>query len=148
MGWTPSFFYRPCVSIEFSAQSTTCNRLKARSLRESMTPQPGDRILVLRPHWLHLILSGEKTLEIRGCNLAAGSYWLGCRGMIHGRAIVMLATSIKNLETLRDLRHMHHVEGDDLPYQRTCGFPVRHSERVTPTPYEHPRGAVGIVKMR
>ena len=148
MGWTLSFVYLPCVSIQFFAQSTTCNRLKARSLRASMTPQLGDRILVLRPHWLNLILSGEKTLEIRGRTLPAGPYWLGCRSMIHGRAILMPGTLINTLETWRDLRHMHHVEGDDLPYTRTYGFPVRRSERVAPTPYEHPRGAVGIVKMR
>ena len=140
--------YLPCVSIQFFAQSTACNLLKARSLRASMTPQLGDRILVLRPHWLNLILSGEKTSEIRGRNLAAGSYWPGCRGMIHGRAILMPATLIKTLEAWRDLRHMHHVEGDELPYKRTYGFPVRHSERVTPTPFAHPAGAVGIVKMR
>ena len=51
------------------------------------TPQPGNRILVLQPHWLNLILAGEKTLEIRGRNHSAGNYWLGTRGMIHGFAI-------------------------------------------------------------
>ena len=36
-------------------------------------PRPGDKILVLRPCWLDLVLSGEKTLEIRGKNLSAGT---------------------------------------------------------------------------
>ena len=111
-------------------------------------PSPGDRILVLRPHWLNLILAGEKTLEIRGRNLSAGNYWLGTRGMIHGLAVLQPAILIDTAQAWQDLRHRHRVESNELPYKTTYALPVRRCRRVTPIPYEHPRGAVGIVKYR
>ena len=67
-----------------------------RNVLRMAAPQRGDRILVLRPHWLNLILAGEKTLEIRGRNLSAGNYWLGTRGMIHGLAILVLPFALSN----------------------------------------------------
>ena len=57
----------------------------AQIVRQMTRPKHGDRILVVRPHWIRLILSGEKTLEIRARNLSPGKYWLGSRGVIYGR---------------------------------------------------------------
>ena len=111
-------------------------------------PSPGDRILVLRPHWLNLILAGEKTLEIRGRNLSAKAYWLGTRSMIHGCAMLEPATLIDKEQDWQELRHRHRVDSDELPYKTTYALPVRRCSRVTPIPYVHPRGAVGIVKYR
>ena len=111
-------------------------------------PLPGDRILVLRPHWLNLILAGEKTLEIRGRNLSARNYWLGTRGMIHGCAMLEPAMLINTAQAWQELRHRHRVESDELPYKTTYALPIRRCRRVTPIPYVHPRGAVGIVKYR
>ena len=119
-----------------------------RNLPRMAGPLPGDRILVLRPHWLNLILEGEKTLEIRGRNLSAGKYWLGTRGMIHGLAILEPAILINTLQAWQDLRHRHCVDSNELPYKTTYGLPIGQCRRVMPTPYEHPRGAVGIVKYR
>ena len=45
-------------------------------------PKAGDRILILQPVWLDLILAGEKTLEIRGSSLRPGKYFLGCKKQI------------------------------------------------------------------
>ena len=112
------------------------------------TPQPGDRILVFRPHWLELILRRQKRLEIRGRRLSAGRYWLGCRGTIYGIAVLEPAIPITSAKAWRRLRHRHLVEGDELPYKTTYGLAIRHCRRVTPIPYEHPQGAVGIVKYR
>ena len=110
-------------------------------------PQLGERILVLRPNWLELIISGEKTLEIRGRNLCAGKYWLGCRGRIDGRAVFEPAFQIQSAATWHSLRHQHRVETDELPYKTTFGIPVRFCERVSPPiSYTIKRGAVGIVK--
>ena len=111
-------------------------------------PLPGDRILVLRPHWLNLILEDEKDLEIRGRNLASGLYWLGCRGTIYGYCFLGSSILIDSAEDWRGLRFRHRIETDDLPYKTTFGLPIRQCHRVTPTPYEHPRGAIGIVKYR
>ena len=119
-----------------------------RNLRRMAAPLPGDRILVLRPHWLNLILAGEKTLEIRGRNLSAGNYWLGTRGMIHGLAVLQPAILIDSAQAWQELRHRHRVERNELPYMTTYALPIRRCRRVTPIPYVHPRGAVGIVKYR
>ena len=120
-----------------------------RNVLRMAAPQRGDRILVLRPHWLNLILAGEKTLEIRGRNLSAGNYWLGTRGMIHGFAILEPAMLINTAQAWQELRHRHRVESNELPYKTTYALPVRRCRRVTtPIPYVHPRGAVGIVKYR
>ena len=154
MALCPLLFRLTCVSIRFFTQSTPHHWLKARNLwvcpalPQMAAPLPGDRILVLRPHWLNLILEGEKTLEIRGRNLSAGKYWLGTRGMIHGLAILEPAILINTLQAWQDLRHRHCVDSNELPYKTTYGLPIRQCLRVMPTPYEHPRGAVGIVKYR
>ena len=42
----------------------------------SNIPQPGDRILVYKEHWLELILKKKKKMEIRGKRLSAGAWWL------------------------------------------------------------------------
>ena len=123
--------------------------VRPRALSRMATlPQPGDRILVFRPHWLELILRREKRLEIRGRRLSAGRYWLGCRGTIFGLAVLEPAIPITSAKAWRRLRHRHLVESDELPYKKTYGLPIRHCRRVTQTPYEHPQGAVGIVKYR
>ena len=96
-----------------------------RNLLRMAGPLPGDRILVLRPHWLNLILAGEKTLEIRGRNLSAGNYWLGTRGMIHGLAVLQPAILIDTAQAWQELRHRHRVESDELPYKTTYALPIR-----------------------
>ena len=119
-----------------------------RSLLRMATPQRGDRILVFRPRWLNLILADEKDQEIRGRNLSSGPYWLGCHGTIYGRCFLGSSILIDSAEAWRGLRHRHRVEADKLPYKTTYGLPIRQCHRGTPTPYEHPRGAIGIVKYR
>ena len=110
------------------------------------TPERGDRILVFRAHWLNLILADENDLEIRGRNLSSGPDWLGCGGTIYGHCFLGFANWIDSAEAWRGLRHRHRVEVDELPCKTTYGFPVHQCRRVTLTSYEHPRGAVGIVR--
>ena len=117
-----------------------------RALTGMATPQDGDRILVFRPRWLNLLLDEEKDLEIRGRNLSSGPCWLGCRGTIYGHCFLVSPILIDSIEAWRGLRHRHRVEVDELPYKTTYGFPVHQCRRVTLTSYEHPRGAVGIVR--
>ena len=111
-------------------------------------PLPVDRILVLRPHGLNLSWPDENDLKIRGRNLASGPYWLGCRGTIYGHCFLGSSILIDTAQAWRGLRFRHRVEADELPYKTTFGLPIRQCHRVTPTPYEHPRGAIGIVKYR
>ena len=119
-----------------------------RALTGMATPQHVDRILVFRPRWLNLILDEKYDLDIRGRNLSSGPYWLGCRGTIYGHCSLGSSILIDSTEAWRGLRHRHRVDADELPYKKTYGLPIRQCHRVTPTPYEHPRGAIGIVKFQ
>ncbi len=119
-----------------------------RALTGMATPQDGDRILVFRPRWVNLLLDKDKDLEIRGRHLSSGPCWLGCRGTIYGHCFLGSPIVIDSIEAWRGLRHRHRVEVDELPYKTTYGFPVHQCRRVTLTSYEHPRGAVGIVRFR
>ena len=110
-------------------------------------PQHGDRILVLKPHWLQQILSGNKTLEIRGSRLKAGHYYLGCGGKIHASAILDAPIAIENVTQWIALREDHKVKTDALPYRKTYGLPIKKLTQLKKAVhYIHPRGAIGIVR--
>ena len=112
-------------------------------------PLQGDRILILREEWLERILNGQKDLEIRGRRLRDGDIWLGCRSTIHGKARLGLAAVIGTEQEWTALRHRHLVENPALPYKTTYGLPIQSVMRLRkPIPYEHRRGAIGIVKFR
>ena len=114
-------------------------------------PQPGDRILVLKEHWLNLIIktgSTRKTMEIRGRALKGGVYWLGHKGFIRGKASLGDPVFIADVQTWAGLRERHRVMSDALPYRKTWGSPVLKARPVEPVRYIHPRGAVGIVRYR
>ena len=44
-------------------------------------PKPGDRILIFKPQWLQLVLSGQKTMEVRGAAYKSGKYFFGAGGL-------------------------------------------------------------------
>ena len=62
-----------------SAQHAVRNMVLARPPRAS-GPNAGDRILIYKPQWLELVLSGQKTLEVRGAAYKSGTYYLGTGG--------------------------------------------------------------------
>ena len=112
-------------------------------------PVCGERVLVLKPQYLDRLLSGEKTLEIRGKALTPGIAWLGAAGMIHGMASLEAARLIDSTHMWQELRSQHCVPGDDLPYKRTWALPIMAVQRLhQPVPYVHPRGAIGVVTYR
>ena len=111
-------------------------------------PRQEDKILILKEHWLNLILGGRKTLEIRGRALKAGKYWLGCRGVIRGKVVLGDAVPIPDEDTWDSLRERHRVESSFLPYKKTYGLPVTSVKKVKPVTFKHTQGAVGIVLYR
>ena len=111
------------------------------------TPARGERILILREHWLALILSGEKTLEIRSKRLKQGDIWLGYQKEIVGKAHLGEAIFIDSTEAWNERRSQHLVETRILPYKKTWGLPLAKVSRLRKkVPYVHPRGAIGIVR--
>ena len=114
----------------------------------SFVPRPNDRILILRRPWLQMILTGDKTLEVRGSPIKAGRYWLGHKGIIHGVAILGSPIPIVSQEQWVEMRPQHCVDGAELPYRKTYALPILNARPTRPIPYVHPRGAIGLVKFR
>ena len=109
--------------------------------------QHGDRILVLKLHWLEQILALKKTLEIRGSKLKPGRYFLGCGGRIYASAIFDAPIAIENVTQWIALREDHQVKTDALPYRKTYGLPIKKLRQLKKAVrYVHPRGAIGIVR--
>jgi len=112
------------------------------------SPQPGDKILLLKQPWLDMVLLGQKNLEIRALPYASGNYWLGRKSCIYGLARLGRAIPISTVKGWNALRPRHRVESLTLPYRKTFGLPVLSVVAVAPVPYWHPRGAMQIVKYR
>ena len=110
---------------------------------------PGDRILIVQPCWLQLILSGAKTMEIRGTAYRPGEYLLGDQRQI--RAVAQLGTPLRisTPEQWLSLQPQHRVMQSGLPYKNTFALPIESARPVSnPVPFRHPRGAVNIVIYR
>ena len=106
------------------------------------------KILILKEHWLDLILSGEKSMEIRGAPLKAGTYYLGCKKNIYAVAAMGPPIAIATVDHWDSLRPQHRVQSAELPYAKTFGMPILEVRRVNRMPFAHPRGAIGIVRYR
>ena len=112
-------------------------------------PRPGDRILVLKWHWLQLILSGTKTIEIRGVAFKRGRYFLGFKKNVYGCIEFGDPARIATQKQWVALRHRLCVPTHEMPYKKTFGCPILRVQRLSePVPYYHPKGAIGIVKYR
>ena len=112
------------------------------------TPGIGDKILVLKWHWLQLILNDKKTMEIRGMALRRGRYFLGFKKNMYGWVEFGDPMRIVNLQQWNQLRSRHLVQRADLPYKKAYVLPILWKGRFSePMPYVHPKDAVGIVRM-
>ena len=111
-------------------------------------PAPGDRILVFKDRWLSLVLSGKKTLEIRGCALKPGRYYLGCKQKIYGIAELGAPLRVSSQSQWLAMKDKHLVDTAGLPYKRTFALPILKFKSLPPCPYQHKRGAIGIVIYR
>ena len=52
----------------------------------SHMPEIGDRIMVVKEAWLSLILSGTKTMEVRGKPAGTGHTWIAYDGLVYASA--------------------------------------------------------------
>ena len=106
--------------------------------------------MVLQRQWLDLVLSGGKTMEVRSRNLGAGvKYYLGHRGRIYGSVVIAEVEEVGSVEHWRALLSFHMWDVADRPYQRTYAHRLsKVLVACSPVPYQHPRGAVGLVRYR
>jgi len=117
-----------------------------------MAPELGGKILVLKQPWLMFILSGHKTMEVRGRALKPGRYYLGHKKLIWGECVLGQAILIATDEHWHAARDQHRVPLETSatkPYKKTFGLPILSVTAYDKKfPYTHPRGALGIVKYR
>ena len=113
-------------------------------------PAHGDHILILKRPWLDMVLSGEKTMEIRHRSLRRGrTYYLGFGGHVHGSAVVSHVAAVESVAQWRTLLPQHRWDIAELPYQRTFAHSLTLvAKAAAPVPYRHPRGAIGLVRYR
>ena len=109
-------------------------------------PREGDKILIVKQPWLDLILTGLKTMEIRGRPLRSGWYWIGHGGKIYGRVSLDTAVRVQNKAHWQALRSMHCVEAEEPIYKKSFGLPIVEAERLPSIPYKMKKGAIGIVR--
>ena len=102
---------------------------------------------MFRDKWLCRILLREKSMEIRGQRLKAGSYLFGCRSRIYARAMIGTPILVDTVQAWQGLRCRHRVQGNQLPYKKTWALPIAELKLYPHShPYKHKKGAIGIVK--
>jgi hypothetical protein len=105
---------------------------------------------MIKPIWGEKILSGEKTLEIRGSHCIkhlgerVGLCFSGTSA-IYGFVDIVKSVGPLSKSEWCALQREHCVPGEDLPYgKRTCAWSVANPERLeTPIEIARSRGAVG-----
>jgi hypothetical protein len=102
--------------------------------------------LVVKSPWIELILSGDKTWEIRGTGttirgkialMKSGS------GLIYG-TVELADSKPLTLAEYEEGRHLHRVPSDVvLPYKQPHAWILQNPYGFDhPIPYKHPQGAV------
>ena len=109
-----------------------------------------DRALIVRKPWIDLILSGQKTWEMRSRKTHLTG-WIGLieqgTGLIVGKAFLTGGWRKPSEQELIDNMHNHMVEDLSLLKKWCYAWTLEQAERFeNPIPYDHPKGAVIWVK--
>jgi hypothetical protein len=114
-----------------------------------------DRALIVKKEWLDLILSGEKTWEIRGSNTAIR----GRIGLIEsGTGTIVGECELTNSFWLDKTGYHAHYHKHKIPskfnstmpyHDKTHAWVLENPKRYdNPYPYNHPKGAIIWVKFK
>jgi len=110
-----------------------------------------NRALIVKKPWIDLILSGEKTWEMRSRKTHLTG-WIGLieqgAGLIVGKAFLTGGWLKPSKQELID-NHSRHLVDDAFLLEYWCyAWTLEQAERFEiPIPYKHPRGAVIWVKI-
>ena len=111
-------------------------------------PMEGDRGMVLRQEWLERILSGQKTVELRGQRARPGHTWLVMGNRVHGSATITRCKQV-GLAEFMELRGEHRVEMESLPYTCTHALWLSNVETLPETvPFVKLSGSIGWARIR
>lgn len=84
-----------------------------------------EKVLILKDHWLYEILTGNKTLEIRGRNTKVRGYiGLMASGTNEIAGIVKIDNTMKiDSRSFSRLRKFHHIKYfNDVKYEKIWGW--------------------------
>ena len=107
--------------------------------------------LILKPKWLSLVLSGRKTLEIRGC-AAHKKQWIGLiesgTHFLYGFVFLSGCRQICDPQQLWQLADRHCILPEDIkeqtkmPYRKTYGWNMENPVSILPVRLPAKPGAV------
>ncbi len=115
-----------------------------------------DRALIVKKPWIDLILSGEKTWEMR-------SRTTNIRGEIglieSGSGLIVGSCEIADCfdaayvpideNHFNETKHLHRIESYEKAGKWLCPWKLENAIRFDePIPYKHPQGAVTWVKLK
>ena len=111
-------------------------------------PEAGEPVLCLTKKWLERILSGAKTLELRGQPTRHKFIWLAERNVIAGSARVCRIEALNDKQFVK-LWKFHGVDGDKAPYKKTYGLWLTDVVALRkPRQFMKLRGAIGWSRVR
>eukprot|EP00746_Dinoflagellata_sp_MGD_P013969 gnl/MRDRNA2_/MRDRNA2_130397_c0_seq1.p1 gnl/MRDRNA2_/MRDRNA2_130397_c0~~gnl/MRDRNA2_/MRDRNA2_130397_c0_seq1.p1 ORF type:complete len:190 (-),score=35.68 gnl/MRDRNA2_/MRDRNA2_130397_c0_seq1:17-586(-) len=117
------------------------------------------RALIIKRHWLDLILSGRKTWELRGmpCNTrgrvelaVSGAKCVGKKiiGQVLGRCQIVGCKKLKRQQLASTFRKHRVVRPKDVKYKHIYAWVVKNAKRYCkPKQYLKPNGAITWVKL-
>ena len=113
-----------------------------------LQPEVDETFLTLDKKWLELILSGQKTLEIRSYRVESRQWFLGTGGYLYAVAKVGEPFVIEDDDAWVQLFEQHQVPGASRMYQKTktWALPLTEVRRIAPVGYAPHPGAIGRCK--
>ena len=112
-------------------------------------PQEWGPILILKRKYWDWIVSGEKTIEIRGRALRPMPRHVGHSGQIWGVVTLGKSVRIRETDTWKMLTPFHRWDVDVLPYKKTYAHPIFKIEVFDfPVAYLPIGGQIGNAKYR
>ena len=120
-----------------------------RVLGPADCPHEGEPILILQKMYWKSVISGEKTVEIRGRALQPMRRHVGRSGEIWGAMVLGPATRVRTVAAWKRLAPRHCWDIDHLPYKVTYAHPIFQVDVFDcPIRYKSLRGQVGNAKYR
>lgn len=112
-----------------------------------MMPEIGDTIMIVKRDYADLILSGDKTIELRCRPIKRRCIWLG-----QSESKEILAKLDIGKSTLIDdhdyqfMQSQHKCNLSQKPYKKTYAIEINRVDHIQPIRYQHKRGAIGFIR--
>ena len=135
-----------CARLDKSLAFDVCGGAR----HDRASPNVGDRVMTLRKEWLQKILKKEKSIELRSRGAEKGFVWLAVGNLICGSARIEKTEKL-TVERFVSLQSCHCVQGEELPYKKTCTYGLflgEVDELEVPVQFCRLRGSCGWARVR